>query len=110
VNPDSVRLALHGEAFIGSAERMIWTISYYMVGSLFLAGHDHVILDATNLTVARRKEWISEKWQVKYKVFKASEKTCIDRAKKGGKHYLINVIKTMAEHIDYNVSPIYRGK
>ncbi|GAF94425.1 unnamed protein product, partial [marine sediment metagenome] len=39
VNPDSIRLALHGKAFIEEAEPMIWTIAKYMVRALFIAGH-----------------------------------------------------------------------
>jgi predicted kinase len=39
VNPDSVRLALHGRAFFPQAEAMVWAIVGVMVRSLFAAGH-----------------------------------------------------------------------
>jgi len=44
-------------------------IAKYMVQSLFLAGHDTVILDATNTTAQRREEWDSTDWNVEYKLF-----------------------------------------
>ena len=50
VNPDSIRLALHGKAFILEAEDFVWTIAYTMARALFLAGHETVIIDATNIT------------------------------------------------------------
>ena len=70
VNPDSIRLALHGNQFITEAEPMVWEIAKYMVKSLFLAGHNTVILDATNTTVKKRKEWLSKEYDCYFKVFK----------------------------------------
>ena len=58
VNPDSVRLALHGQAFIPTAEQMVWAIVDYMIKSLLMC-HDHVILDATNTVVERREHFIN---------------------------------------------------
>ena len=46
INPDSIRLALHGEHFIEDAEPMVWTIAMYMTKALFLAGHNKIIIDA----------------------------------------------------------------
>jgi len=54
VNPDSVRLAIHGQRFILSAEQFVWATVNAMIRSLFIAGHDQVILDATNMTRKRR--------------------------------------------------------
>ena len=100
VNPDSVRLALHGQAFIAEAESMVWTIAKYMVRALFLAGHDTVILDATNVTRKRRDDWWSTEWIRKYKVFNASAATCIKRARKGGREDLVPIIERMAEQLE----------
>jgi predicted kinase len=108
VNPDAIRLALHNEAFIGAAEQMIWVIAHYMVKSLFLAGHDTVILDATNLTEDRRKRWLSDGWTTKYKLFKANEVTCIKRALESKKPELVEIIRIMADDIDYDVAPLWR--
>jgi predicted kinase len=82
VNPDSIRLAIHGNHFISEAEPVVWLIAKYMVKSLFLAGHDKVILDATNITKKRRDEWISKSWNIDFKLFtNVSIEECLTRAK-----------------------------
>lgn len=101
VNPDSIRLVLHGQAFYADCEPMVWGIAHTMVKALFLAGHETVILDATNLTEHRRNEWRSWSWSVRYKVFKTSKDLCIERATASGKSYLIDVITRMARHIQW---------
>lgn len=62
VNPDAVRLAIHGQRFITEAEPFVWATVRAMVKALFLAGHNIVILDATNTTRKRRDEWLSNEW------------------------------------------------
>lgn len=62
VNPDSIRIALHGQLFYADAEDFVWATAKLMVRSLFLAGHDSVILDATNTTHKRRKVWQEGPW------------------------------------------------
>ena len=63
VNPDSIRLVLHGKPFIGEAEPfVVWAIAKVMVRALFLAGHKIVILDATNTTRKCRDYWKSRDW------------------------------------------------
>ena len=110
VNPDSIRLALYNQAWIGSAESMIWTIAEYMVKSLFITGHKTVILDATNLTDKTRFRWLIPEWTIRFKLFKASKKTCIQRAKKDSRLDLIPVIEMMADHIDYPTTMLYKKK
>jgi len=102
VNPDSIRLAIHGQAFIEDTEPIVWTITKYMVKALFLAGHNKVILDATNTTKEARDFWISDDWKCIYHLFLASKSECIERAIKDDKEYLIPVIERMSEEIDYN--------
>jgi predicted kinase len=80
VNPDSIRLAIHGQPFIGSAEPLVWAIAKYMVKALFLAGHQCVVLDATNTTRKRREEWKSRDWVRRYSVVLCDVDVCIDRA------------------------------
>lgn len=63
VRPDAIRLAMHGHDFIASAEPFVWAVAKTMVASLFLAGHNNVILDATNTTRKRRDEWQSDDYQ-----------------------------------------------
>ena len=95
VNPDSIRLALYGKPFIDEAESMVWCIAKYMVKALFLAGHDKVILDATNLTIKSRNMWKDIMWKRNYVYFDASKDDCIDRAILDNHPHLIGVIIDM---------------
>ncbi len=98
VNPDSIRLALHGNNYIQSAEPTVWAIAYTMVNALFLAGHAVVIVDATNVTEKRRKDWrynISENIKIEYEIFYTSKDTCIKRAKFTNREDLIPIIEKM---------------
>lgn len=96
VNPDSIRIALHGQRFIGDAEPMVWVIAKYMVVSLFEAGHDTVILDATNTTIKRRDEWADKRWSRDFIIVSTSKETCIERALSEGDEDIIPIIEKMA--------------
>jgi predicted kinase len=96
VNPDSIRLALHGKPFVPEAEPFVWAIARVMVHALFLAGHDDVIVDATNTTRKRRDDWKSSKWRRQYKVFDTSADECRRRAEETNRPDLIPVIDRMA--------------
>lgn len=101
VNPDSIRLAIHGTAFDPKHEPRVWATAHDMVDALFLAGHTEVILDATNLTKARRNEWRVPKWRralVDFSRVPASE--CVKRAIKGDRDYLVDVIVRMSRNIE----------
>ena len=101
VCPDSIRLALHGQAYIQTAEPFVWVIARAMVRSLFISGHETVILDATNLKRAHRLMWYPEEgvWEdTKQKSFiDVNEGECIRRAKADARHDLIPVIERMAQ-------------
>jgi len=94
VNPDSIRLAMHGEAYVPTLEHLVWTTARIMVDALFLAGHDTVILDACNNTKKRRDEWQSERWELEIAIIRAKKSECLERA--GDNFRLINVIERMA--------------
>jgi predicted kinase len=105
VNPDSIRLAIHGQRFIGEAEPFVWATAKAMVSALFLAGHSVVVLDACNNTRRRRDEWKSDKWDTVFKVINETKETCLERAKEAlavGQDWdmeLLGVIDRMAaEH------------
>jgi predicted kinase len=98
VNPDSIRLGLHGQRFIGQMEPYVWAIAQTMLRALFLAGHEKVILDATNTTKARREAWVSKDWITLYKVVPTTVEECIRRA--GDDTIMVEVINRMATQFE----------
>lgn len=96
VNPDSVRLAIHGQRFIGLAEPFVWATVKAMVRALFLAGHKIIVLDATNTTRKRRDEWQSDQWATFFKKMDATVKECLERAAGENDTDIIPVIERMA--------------
>jgi len=101
VNPDAIRLAVHGKPFLKESEALVWTIAEYMVKSLFLAGHDKVILDATSTTHERRIKWMSTEWRLRHKKFTTAKDICIQRAHETGKPELVGVIERMSKDIEF---------
>lgn len=57
VCPDTIRLALHGNQFIGAAEPFVWAVAQIMARTLLIQGNT-VIIDATNTSSDRRKMWV----------------------------------------------------
>jgi predicted kinase len=104
VNPDSIRLALHGNRFIARAEPFVWATAKAMVLALFLAGHKTVILDATNTTRKRRDEWKSEEWGTFFKEIPTTKEECLARAVNDVE--IIPVINRMAEQYE----PLQEGE
>ena len=100
VNPDSIRLALHGQRYSAEAEGFVWAIAKTMVVSLFLAGNDKIILDATNTSKDRRKEWQNDLWDTKFKVFDTHPSICKIRAFQDDMEDLCKVIDNMYEKWD----------
>lgn len=99
VNPDAIRLAIHGQTFIANAEPFVWATAEAMVRALFLAGHDTVILDACNNTRKRRDQWQRPKeWGTYFKYFNTPMETCIERCEPGSP--LIPVIERMAAQFE----------
>lgn len=99
VNPDSIRLESHGQKFWPPGEPLVWAYADLMVRSLFRVGHMGVVLDATNVTKKRRKQWVNMEWLTRYFVFPTTAELCIRRAHACGSHDLIPIIERMA--IDY---------
>lgn len=101
VNPDSIRLALHGRPFAIEAEPMVWAIAYLMVLALFKAGHSTVVLDATNISEKRRDDWLSKDWQCRYVCFDTPAHVCIERARSLGQEELVPIIERMAADLTW---------
>lgn len=96
VCPDSIRIAMHGHRYSSAAEPFVWVFAKMMVRALFLAGHDMVIVDATNNTRHRRHEWKSANWQRQYQYFDASFEVCLERAEAAGDFDIRETIVRMA--------------
>lgn len=100
VCPDSIRLAIYGEKFLGKAEPYVWLVARTMVESLFLSGHKTVILDSTMMKKARRQEWLNKKWGTYYKVFDTPKDVCIQRARDTAYEDIIPVIERMSQEFE----------
>lgn len=97
VNPDSIRLAIHGKAFDPYHEDLVWYTTRIMVNALFHTGFPNVILDATNLLRANRNKWNSGIYENHFVCFYEYPEICNQRAVASGKDYLLPVIKRMHE-------------
>lgn len=101
VNRDSIRMVHQGEAFLPLTESFITVVEDLMVKSLFEAGHNHVIVDATHTTNARRDRWndigLPEDVLIEHREFTTSKEECIRRALRTNKPYLVAVIEKMHE-------------
>lgn len=97
VSPDAIRLAIHGQRHLPSAEPVVWMTAKYMVKALFLAGHMHVVLDATSINAHQRAQWRSREWKTKVYVVETDPDVCIQRAIDTDQLDLIPVINSMYE-------------
>lgn len=100
VNPDAIRLALHGQRFFPPAEPMVWAVAHMMVRALFEAGHEIVILDACNVSHKRRDEWRSKDWETRFKIIRTPASICIDRAMERNDYEIIDSITRMADNFE----------
>lgn len=104
VNPDSIRLALHGQRFAAPAEPFVWAIAFLMIEALFLAGHHTVIVDGCHTTEKRRAPYLTrfgETADVRFENFAAPREECIARARAIGDEEIIPVIERMAAYADF---------
>ena len=101
VCPDEVRKYLGCFPFVAEKEADVWRIVRCMVYSLFASGAREVALDATNMTIKRRKEWRDpDTWVREFVVFNTPREVCIDRALQNDQVYLVEVINRMAEQYE----------
>ena len=97
VNPDAIRLAIHGQRFWAPAEKQVWATADLMVKALFNAGHDTVIMDATNTTRKQRDQWQSTEWETVFHHVDTSQAICVGRALYDQMPDLVDVIQRMAD-------------
>ena len=102
VNPDALRLAMHGRPFLTEAEPWIWTMLRTMIKALFLSGHHVVIMDACNNTRRRRRDWDNPLWRVAFKNMLPTPSPtpelaaeCVRRARATAREDLIAIIDNM---------------
>ncbi len=109
VNPDSIRLAMHGRRFYGPAEPMVWAHAFLMVEALFLAGHGTVIVDATNVSQKRRRQWepVAERCEavIELDLIRTTPEVCLERARAEGDDEIRPVIRRMWEEWDLEPRP-----
>lgn len=98
MNPDSFRLAIHGQFFIGSAEPFVWAAVYAAVDALRHVGHD-VVVDGTHMTKKRREVW--EQRGAEFHLMHTTKEICLERAKASDREDLIPVIERMAKECDW---------
>ena len=101
VNRDAIRLALHGHAYLQAAEDMVTAIETYMVGALFYAGHNSVIVDACHMKKKYRDRWKWDEWKIKTIIFDTPADICIQRARATDRGDLVSVIERMAKHAEW---------
>jgi predicted kinase len=101
VCPDSIRYAIHGDIKNHTQEPKVWEIVKIMVKALFHSGSSTIILDATSVDDRSRKSWISEDWEIRYKIFNTPKEVCIQRALDNGQEYLVPVIERVSERLTF---------
>jgi predicted kinase len=100
--PDDIRLALHGQPYVQEAEPFVWGMAEVMARALLKSGHN-IIIDATNTTPKRRKQWVSlaEEFNLlpACVVVDTAISTCFARARELGEpgERLVPVIERMAQ-------------
>jgi predicted kinase len=95
VNRDTIRLALHGHAYLAKAEPFVKAISNVMIESLFLYGYPKVICDETCYSQAARDALKSPRWDTYFYEVPTSPDVCKERAIATDQAYLLPVIDEM---------------
>lgn len=108
VNPDSIRLATHGQRYAQEAEGLIWAMAKIMVRSLFFAGHTVVVVDACHTHKVRRDFWKDPYWKREYIVMDVAPEACMARALNAGDNDILESIKRMA--LKWDLDGVYYGQ
>lgn len=101
ISPDAIRFAFHGQRFLSEAEPWVWTYARTMPKALFYAGHERLIVDATNTKPERRRPWIEEARALELRpvlvLFHTDQDECARRAAECEDREILPIIRRMAE-------------
>jgi len=79
---------------------MVHAIAKIMVRALFIAGHDTVCVDETNIRRFIRDGWRKGDWETLFWHVDTSKEVCLDRARKNNDEVIQPVIERMAEDFE----------
>ena len=103
VCPDNIRKEVFGVEFNKDVEGMVWFLTRSMIKMLLLQDKT-VILDATNISVSRRKEWIDLGHECNAQVsaihFDTPYETCVERNKARSRVVPDNVMERMRDEFE----------
>lgn len=110
-SPDAMRLALTGQRFVAALEPLVWMNCHYMLDALAHAGHQEAIVDATNSSPKRRREWTDRHPECIFYwvVFTTAPEDCRYRASQKGDTEIGPIIDRMAANWDLSDIESSRG-
>lgn len=101
--PDEIRWALYGQDYFQAGEPFVWANAELMARSLLRNEH-MVLIDATNSTAKRRRQWVSLAQEFDMDlcayVLNTPAEECIRRANRNNKLYMKWVIERMAKQFE----------
>lgn len=100
VSPDELRWAIYDRRYWQPGEPLVWATAHAMVPALFRAGHEVVVLDATNTTRKRRREWEDPRWSTIWRVMDTRYYVCLDRAKRLEDQEILPVLHRMHDQFE----------
>lgn len=100
VSIDSIRSALRVKRFPCIQYPMVLSAAKVMIKSLFLAGHETVILDTENTRKKHRDEWKDSLWLTLFVKIDESMDVCIARAKQREDANIVTIIENMASRFE----------
>lgn len=100
VSRDTIRLKLHGKAFLPDSEDAVSRIEELAVRQLRAEGHPAIILDSTHFRQEYIDRWDTDEWEIETKYFNTPRSICIERARSSGRTDLIDVINMMCRETD----------
>lgn len=88
INSDEIRLALHGQRYVSTAEQFVFAINEVMVRTLFNMGY-HLLIDETNCTMGSIRKWLQIDPDAEAICVEATREECYERARASGQEDLI---------------------